>query len=123
MQVLNSSAIASGYAGRDPQGGFCDRGVYVLVLKSLWKPNESSSLFLKKKREKEGYVKVRRKWEMKKWRKSENEESDYVQMIIYKEVGQKWFGRYGVCDLIYRNKRKEIKTIAYVTVPDFLFLN
>ena len=30
MQVLNSSAIASGYAGRDPQGGFCDRSVYVL---------------------------------------------------------------------------------------------
>ena len=31
-QVLNSSAIASGYAGRDPQGGFCDRSVYVLYL-------------------------------------------------------------------------------------------
>ena len=30
VQVLNSSAIASGYAGRDPQGGFCDRSVYVL---------------------------------------------------------------------------------------------
>ena len=46
---------------------------------------------------------------MKKWRKSENEESDYVQMIIYKEVK-----RSGVGDLIYRNKRKEIKTIAYL---------
>ena len=30
VQVLNSSAIASGYAGRDPQGGFCDRSVTVL---------------------------------------------------------------------------------------------
>jgi len=29
------TAIASGYAGRDPQGGFCDRSVYVFVLKSL----------------------------------------------------------------------------------------
>jgi len=46
VQVLNSFAIASGYAGRDPQGGFCDRSVYVFVLKSLWNLNESSSLFL-----------------------------------------------------------------------------
>ena len=29
------TAIASGYAGRDPQGGFCDRRVYAFVLKSL----------------------------------------------------------------------------------------
>ena len=35
-------------------------------------------------------------------KKSENGESDYVQMIIYKEVK-----RSGVGDLIYRNERKE----------------
>ena len=45
------TAIASGYAGRDPQGGFCDGSVYVFVLKSLCKQNESSSLFLSYKNE------------------------------------------------------------------------
>ena len=39
---------------------------------------------------------------MKKVEKSENGESDYIQMIIYKEVK-----RSGVGDLIYRNERKE----------------
>ena len=38
----------------------------------------------------------------RRWKKSENGESDYVQMIIYKEVK-----RNGVGDLIYRNERKE----------------
>ena len=48
VQVLNSSAIASGYAGRDPQGGFCDRSVTFF---SYWNryenQDEDSSLFLK----------------------------------------------------------------------------
>ena len=35
VQVLNSSAIASGYAGRDPQGGFAMEALQFL-LKSLW---------------------------------------------------------------------------------------
>ena len=43
---------------------------------------------------------------MKKWRKLENEESDYVQMIICKEVKRSGVGRGNVGDLIYRNKRK-----------------
>jgi len=29
------TSIASGYAGRDPQGGFCDKSVYGSLLKSL----------------------------------------------------------------------------------------
>ena len=43
-------------------------------------------------------------------KKSENGESDYVQMIIYKEVK-----RSGVGDLIYRNERKEIKAYLLFT--------
>jgi len=34
VQVLNSSAIASGYAGRDPQGGFAMEA-FTVLLKSL----------------------------------------------------------------------------------------
>jgi len=32
VQVLNSTAIASGYAGRDPQGGTSDRSFLVSSL-------------------------------------------------------------------------------------------
>jgi len=32
VQVLNSTAIASGYAGRDPQGGTSDRSFLVSLL-------------------------------------------------------------------------------------------
>ena len=35
MQVLNSFAIASGYAGRDPQGGFAMEALQFFLLKSL----------------------------------------------------------------------------------------
>ena len=53
VQVLNSSAIASGYADRDPQGGFA---IEALRFFSYWNryenQDEDSSLFLKKKREK-----------------------------------------------------------------------
>ena len=42
--------------------------------------SESSSLFKDMKMKKKVMLKLERKWEMKKWRKSENEESDYVQM-------------------------------------------
>ena len=31
VQVLNSSAIASGYAGRDPQGGFAMEALLVFI--------------------------------------------------------------------------------------------
>ena len=31
VQVLNSSAIASGYAGRDPQGGFAMEALQVFI--------------------------------------------------------------------------------------------
>ena len=85
------TAIASGYAGRDPQGGFCYRSVHNSLLKSLWRQNESSSLFLRNKKMKKNYVKVRKKtveWEGgKEWR-----------MTIYKEMGKKatmykWVGK------------------------------
>ena len=45
VQVLNSSAIASGYAGRDPQGGFAMEA-FTVLLKSLRRKSEDSSLFL-----------------------------------------------------------------------------
>ena len=35
--MLNSSAIASGYAGRDPQGGFAMEVLQFFVLKSFKK--------------------------------------------------------------------------------------
>ena len=41
-------------------------------------------------------------------------ESDYVQMIIYKEMGKRDLGD-DVGDLIYRNERKEIKTYLLFT--------
>ena len=46
-------------------------------------------------------LKLEENGRMRKWRKLE---SDYVQMIIYKEVK-----RSGVGDLIYRKERKERK--------------
>ena len=60
MQVLNSSAIASGYAGRDPQGGFAMEA-FTVLLKSLSKLSEGSSLFLISENEKKNYVKIREK--------------------------------------------------------------
>ena len=38
MQVLNTTAIASGYAGRDPQGGTSDGGFLVssLLCNKVW---------------------------------------------------------------------------------------
>ena len=44
VQVLNSSAIASGYAGRDPQGGFAMKALRVFI-EIVMKISESSSLF------------------------------------------------------------------------------
>ena len=43
---------------------------------------------------------------MRMWRRMKN---DYLQ-----RNGKERFRRYGVGDLIYRNKRKEIKTITYL---------
>ena len=57
--VFNSTAIASGYAGRDPQGGFAIEAFKVCV-EIFVKKNESSSLFLRKKM-KMSYVKVKKK--------------------------------------------------------------
>ena len=58
VQVLNSSAIASGYAGRDPQGGFAMEAFYGSI-EIVKKKCESSSLFLKlRKRKRKLMVKV-----------------------------------------------------------------
>ena len=43
--MLNSSAIASGYAGRDPQGGFAME-VLQFFIEIVKKKSEDSSLFL-----------------------------------------------------------------------------
>ena len=59
-KCLILTAIASGYAGRDPQGGFCDRSVYSFI-EIVKKKSEGSSLFLSYKNEKENYVKVKKK--------------------------------------------------------------
>jgi len=45
VQVLNSSAIASGYAGRDPQGGFAMEALQFFI-EIVKKKSEDSSLFL-----------------------------------------------------------------------------
>ena len=104
MQVLNSFAIASGYAGRDPQEGFCDGSVYVLVLKSLWKPNESSSLVFKLKKMEKNYVKVRKK--MRDEEGGKNQKT--AKATMYKWLfTRKWKGVEEIGDLIYRNERKE----------------
>ena len=44
VQVLNTSAIASGYAGRDPQGGFAIEALRVFI-EIVKKISEGSSLF------------------------------------------------------------------------------
>ena len=44
VQVLNSTAIASGYAGRDPQGGFAIEA-FKICIEIFVKKNEGSSLF------------------------------------------------------------------------------
>ena len=44
VQVLNSTAIASGYAGRDPQGGLAIKAFKVCI-EIFMKKNEGSSLF------------------------------------------------------------------------------
>ena len=44
VQVLNSSAIASGYAGRDPQGGFAIEALQFFI-EIVKKKSEGSSLF------------------------------------------------------------------------------
>ena len=43
--MLNSSAIASGYAGRDPQGGFAMEALQFFI-EIVKKKSEDSSLFL-----------------------------------------------------------------------------
>ena len=43
----------------------------------------------KKENKKRVMLKLEENGRMRKWRKSENEESDYVQMNIYKERGKK----------------------------------
>ena len=45
VPVLNSSAIASGYAGRDPQGGFAMEALWFFI-EIVKNKSEGSSLFL-----------------------------------------------------------------------------
>jgi len=72
VQVLNSSAIASGYAGRDPQGGFCDRSVYVLYWNRYENKRRFYSVF-KLRKLKRIMLELKRKWKMKKVEKSKDD--------------------------------------------------
>ena len=58
--MLNSSAIASGYAGRDPQGGTSDGNFFCKFSFKLQKMVKVLLLVLEKK--KKVTVKLRRKW-------------------------------------------------------------
>ena len=66
--------------------GFTIEAFTFFIMKSLWKLNESSSLFLVKKMKKKVMLKLEENERWRRWKNSENGESDYVQMIIYKEV-------------------------------------
>ena len=56
------TAIASGYAGRDPQGGFAIEAFTFFFIEIVMKTKrEFFSVFKLKKMEKESYVKVRKK--------------------------------------------------------------
>ena len=78
VQVLNSSAIASGYAGRDPQGGFA-----MEALRFYWNRYKTQTkillCFLRKENGKRIMLKLRRKREMKKVENQKTMKSDYVQ--------------------------------------------
>ena len=52
MQVLNSSAIASGYAGRDPQGETSDESFFSKFYFKLQRMVKILLLIFKKKRKK-----------------------------------------------------------------------
>ena len=70
------TAIASGYAGRDPQGGFAMKAFKVLYW-NLYENKTKVLLCFKEMKMKTSYVKVREK--MVEW-ESEKSENDYVQM-------------------------------------------
>ena len=78
--MLNSSAIASGYAGRDPQGGFAMEALRVFI-EIVKKTKESSSLFLKlRKWKRKLLVKVKKKAKDEEGGKSENDEKRLCTM-------------------------------------------
>ena len=77
-KVLNTTAIASGYAGRDPQGGTSDGSLFCkfsfmlpLMIKILFQ-------FLKRKQKNRVTTKFGRKWQIEKVGK--------WKMYIYKEI-------------------------------------
>jgi len=53
VQVLNTTAIASGYAGRDPQGGTSDGSFFSKLSSRLQKMVKDLLLVLKRKMKKE----------------------------------------------------------------------
>ena len=77
--MLNTSAIASGYAGRDPQGGFAMEALrfFVEIVKKI---SESSSLFYVMKKKKKVNVKVKKKAKDEEGGKSENDEKRLCTM-------------------------------------------
>ena len=99
--MLNSSAIESGYAGRDPQGGFCDRSVYSFI-EIVKKKSEGSSLFLKLTKRKRSMLKVKVK------KKAKDEEGGKSENDEKRQCTMKWKRKSGG-DLYYSDKRKERK--------------
>ena len=78
VQVLNTTAIASGYTGRDPQGGTSDGS---FLISSLLCYKEWLKFFFQffKRKEKNGVtVKLERKWQIEKVEK--------MKVDMYKEI-------------------------------------
>ena len=76
-KVLNSTTIASGYAGRDPQGGTSD-GCFFSKFSFMVQSMVKVLLLVLEKKIKRVIVKLRRKWQIEKVEKIEND--------IYKEI-------------------------------------
>ena len=62
---------------------------------------------LRNENEKKSYVKVKKK-------AIDGEGGENQKMTMYKWIGKERFGRWGVGDLIYRNRRKERRSKKYL---------
>ena len=60
--MLNSTVIASDYAGRDPQGGTSDGSLFSKISFRLQRMVKDLLLVIVKKKRKISYSYIRRKW-------------------------------------------------------------
>ena len=88
MQVLNSSAIASGYAGRDPQGGFAMEALQSLLKSSKKIKRRFFSVF-KLRKGKKNYVmlKLEENGRMRRWK---NQKTIKATMYKWSEWRRSW---------------------------------